>query len=185
MEHSTRRWPCWGLKVFARDIWMRPFFLRKVALSSYNLNVHFPGSSADKESTCNTGDPGSIPGLGRSPGEGIGYPLWYSWASLMTQTVNNLPTMRETWFGKIHWRRAWRPTLVFLPGDSSWTEEPGGLQSMGLQRVGDDWVLSMTWTCGITSFYISFPLSWQQNTRVPPVVSFDWMHGIIIACDPR
>ena len=42
----------------------------------------FPGSSAGKESACNTGDPGSIPGLGRSPGEGIGYPLQYSWASL-------------------------------------------------------------------------------------------------------
>ena len=38
----------------------------------------FPHSSVGKESTCNGGDPGSIPGLGRSPGEGIGYPLQYS-----------------------------------------------------------------------------------------------------------
>ena len=38
----------------------------------------FPGSSADKESACNTGDLASIPGLGRSPGEGKGYPLQYS-----------------------------------------------------------------------------------------------------------
>ena len=43
----------------------------------------FPGSSAGKESACNAGDPGSIPGLGRSAGEGIGYPLQYSWASLV------------------------------------------------------------------------------------------------------
>ena len=43
------------------------------------------------------------------------------------------------WVGKIPWRRAWKPTLVFLPGESPWTEEPGGLQSMGLQRVGHDW----------------------------------------------
>ena len=50
----------------------------------------FPGSSAGKESTCNAQDPGSIPGLGRSAGEGVGYPLQYSWASLVTQTVNNL-----------------------------------------------------------------------------------------------
>ena len=41
----------------------------------------FPGSSAGKERTCEAGDPGSIPGWGRSDGEGIGYPLQYSWAS--------------------------------------------------------------------------------------------------------
>ena len=49
----------------------------------------FPHSSVDKESTCNAGDPGSIPGLGRSTGEGIGYPLQYSWASLVAQLVKN------------------------------------------------------------------------------------------------
>ena len=57
----------------------------------------FPDSSAGKESTCSTGDPGSIPGLGRSAGEGIGYPLQYSWASLVAQLVKNLPAMQETW----------------------------------------------------------------------------------------
>ena len=40
--------------------------------------------------------------------------------------------------GKIPWRRKWKPTLVFLPGESPWTEEPGGLQSMGLHRVRHD-----------------------------------------------
>jgi len=54
-------------------------------------------SSAGKKSACNTGDPGSIPGLGRSPGEGIGYPFQYSWASLVAQMVKNLPTVCETW----------------------------------------------------------------------------------------
>ena len=57
----------------------------------------FPGSSAGKESTCNAGDPGSIPRLGQSPGEGIGYPLQYSWASLVSQTVKNPLAMQETW----------------------------------------------------------------------------------------
>ena len=57
----------------------------------------FPDSSVGKESTCIVGHPGSIPGLGRSAGEGIGYPLQYSWASLVAQLVKNLPTMRETW----------------------------------------------------------------------------------------
>ena len=57
----------------------------------------FPDSSVGKESTCNEGDSGSIPGSGRSAGEGIGYPLQYSWASLVAQLVENLPAMLETW----------------------------------------------------------------------------------------
>ena len=57
----------------------------------------FPGSSAGKESSCNAGDPSSIPGLGRSAGEGIGYPLQYSCSSLVAQLVKNLPAMQETW----------------------------------------------------------------------------------------
>ena len=57
----------------------------------------FPGSSAGKESACNVGDPSLIPGLGRSTGEGIGYPLQFSQASLVTQMVKNLPAVQETW----------------------------------------------------------------------------------------
>ena len=53
----------------------------------------FLGSSAGKESTCNAGDPSSIPGSGRVAGEGIGYPLQYSWASLEAQLVKNLPAV--------------------------------------------------------------------------------------------
>ena len=55
----------------------------------------FPSSSASKESTCNAGDLSSIPGSGRSAGKGIGYPLQYSWASLVAQLVKNLPAMWE------------------------------------------------------------------------------------------
>ena len=57
----------------------------------------FAGSSTSEQSTFNTGDPGSIPESGRSPGEGIGYPLQYFWASLVIQAVKNLLAMRETW----------------------------------------------------------------------------------------
>ena len=57
----------------------------------------FPHSSVGKESTCNAGDPSLILGSERSTGEGIGYPLQYSWASLVAQLVKNLPTMRDTW----------------------------------------------------------------------------------------
>ena len=56
----------------------------------------FPDGSVGKESTCNARDPGSIPGSGRSAGEGIGYPLQYSWASLVAQLVKNPPVMWET-----------------------------------------------------------------------------------------
>ena len=64
------------------------------------------------------------------------------WASLVPQSVKNSPTIQETWFdpwiGKIPCRKAWHLTPVFLPGESPWTEEPGGLQPMGLQRVRHD-----------------------------------------------
>ena len=62
------------------------------------VSLCFTTSSADKESACNAGDPSSIPGSGRkSGGEGIGYPLQYSWASLVAQLVKKHPAMRETW----------------------------------------------------------------------------------------
>ena len=73
----------------------------------------FPGSAAGKESACNAGDPGFIHGLERSPGESIGYPLQYSWACLVAQSVKksacnagNLGLIP----GKIPWRREWQPT---------------------------------------------------------------------------
>ena len=57
----------------------------------------FPDSSVGKESSYSARDPGSIPGSGRSTGEGTGYPLQYSWASLVAQLVKNPSAMRETW----------------------------------------------------------------------------------------
>ena len=90
----------------------------------------FPDSSVGKEPTCNAGDPCSIPGSGRSTGEGIGYPLQYSWASLVTQLVKNLlqcgrPEFNP-WVGKIPWRRARLPTPVFLPGELHGLYSPWG-----------------------------------------------------------
>ena len=63
----------------------------------------FPDSSFGKEFTCSAGDPGSIPGSGRSAGEGIGYPLKYSWASLVAQLVKNPPALQETWVQSLGW----------------------------------------------------------------------------------
>ena len=56
----------------------------------------FPDSSVGKESTCNSGEPGTVPGSGRSAGEGMGYPLQYSWASVVAQLVKNPPAMQGT-----------------------------------------------------------------------------------------
>ena len=59
--------------------------------------------SASKESACNVGDLSSIPGLGRPPEEGKGYPLQYSWASLVAQLVKNPPAVWETWVRSLVW----------------------------------------------------------------------------------
>ena len=96
----------------------------------------FPGGSAGKESACNAGDPAGTPGLGRSPAEGIHYPLQYSRASLVAQTMKNPPSRGfDPWVGKIPCRRERLPTPVFLPGESPRTEEPGGLQSRGHKEL--------------------------------------------------
>ena len=63
----------------------------------------FPGDSDGKDSACNAGNLGLIPVLGRSLGEGIGYPLQYSWASLVAQLVKNPPAMQETWLESLGW----------------------------------------------------------------------------------
>ena len=89
------------------------------AVSTYFIKpiyerLGFSGGSDDKESTCNEGDLGSIPGLGKIPR-----------------------------------RRAWQPTPGFLSGESPWTEEPGGLQSMGSQRVRHNWAMKHS-TCMAT-----------------------------------
>ena len=74
-----------------------------VSFGSALLTNGFPGGSVNKESACSEEDLGLIPGLGRSPGEGIGYPLQYSWASLVTQLVKSPPAMRETWIRSLGW----------------------------------------------------------------------------------
>ena len=63
----------------------------------------FPDSSVGKESACNAGDPSLISGAGRSARKGIGYPIGYSLASLVTQLVKNPPAMWETWIPSLGW----------------------------------------------------------------------------------
>ena len=127
-------------------------------------------SSVGNESACNAGDPGLIPGSGRSAGEGIGYPLQYSWASLVAQLVGKIPRRREllptsalwaslvaqmvkslpttqkaqvqslSWEVPLENRMATHSSILAwrIPLTGGITEEPGGLQSMELQRVRHD-----------------------------------------------
>ena len=99
------------------------------------------------KSTYNAGDPSSILGLERTSGEGIGYPLQYSWASLVVQTIKNPPALWETsvWslVGKIPWRRTWQPTSVLLPGKFHRQRSLAGYSPWGhkdSQRVRHYWV---------------------------------------------
>ena len=100
----------------------------------------FPDSSAGKESLCNTGNPGSIPGSGSFTVEEIGYPLQHSWASFVAELVKDLPAMQETWVQSLGWEdpleKGKATHSSILAWRITWTEEPGRLQSMGLQRVG-------------------------------------------------
>ena len=65
--------------------------------------MDFPGSSSGKESTCSAEDHSLILASGRSPGEGMDYPLQYFWASLLAQSVNNPPAVQETWVQPLGW----------------------------------------------------------------------------------
>ena len=88
-------------------------------------------SSAGKESTFNAGDPNLIPGSGRPPGEGIGYPLQYSLAFLVAQMVKNPLAVRETWIQSLGWEDPLEEGMTthssILAWRIPWTEEPGGL----------------------------------------------------------
>ena len=100
----------------------------------------FPNSSAGKDSACNAGDHGSIPGSGRSPGEGIGYPLQYSWASLVPQLVKNPLAMQETWVRFLGWENPlekgkatqYSEYPVFWPGEFHGLLSPWGHKELDM-----------------------------------------------------
>ena len=94
----------------------------------------FPGSSASNESACNAEDPAPIAGLRRSPEEEIGYPLQYSWASLLVQSVKNLPAIWETWIRSLGWEDLLEEGMATHSSILAWR--------IPMDR-GDRWVLSM------------------------------------------
>ena len=90
-----------------------------------------PSSSDGEESTCNVGDVASIPGLGRSLGEGKGYPFQDSWASPVAQMVKNLPAVQETWVRSLGQKDPLEEGMAthcsIFAWQIPWTEELGGL----------------------------------------------------------
>ena len=114
--------------------------------SNYDVEGGFPDNSVGTESACSAEDSSSNPGLGRSPGEGISYPLQYSWAFLLAQLVKNPPAMQETWVQSLGWEDplekgkathcsilAWLQRFSMIPGLG---RSPGEGQSYPLQYSG-------------------------------------------------
>ena len=136
-----------------------PFLSQKVALTSPRFKRRgirpslwiwgLTGSSTGKESACNAGDLGSIPGSGRSTGEEISYPLQYSWVSLGAQLVKNPPASGRPrfypWVGKIPWRREWIPTPVFWPGELHELYSPWGHKESDTTQ----WLSLSLWKWGV------------------------------------
>ena len=116
----------------------------------------FPNSSVGKESACNAGDLGSIPGSGRSTGEGMGYPLQYSWVSLVAQVVRNPPAMWEIWIQSLDWEDLLEKGKATHSSILAW-RIPWTVKSMGSQRVRHDRA-----TCTFT-FHFQTPFHYSNN----------------------
>ena len=164
-------------------------WLSNFHFTSLGLEVGFPGGSAGKESACNAGEPGSIPGLGRSPGEGIGQPHHYSWASLIAQMVKNLPTMWETWVRSLDWEDppeegmanhssilAWR---IPIDRGAQWATVHGVTKS---RTWLSDWAEGLQWEWAatrLTGFLVPWPVPWQWKHRIlttgPPGNSLNYV----------
>ena len=113
------------------------FLIQHFIWSFPQIYEDFPDSSVGKESTCNAGDPGLIPGLGRSSGEGIGYPLQCFSASLVAQLVKNLSVMQETWIRFLGWEEPLEEGKATHSSILTW-RIPWTVQSMKSQKLRHD-----------------------------------------------
>ena len=149
----TPQW--WGIKT--QISWCSAWFFYIINQAALNLKLtfgDFPGGPVgfpdSSESTCNAGDPGFIPGSGRSVQEGIGYPLQYSWASLMAQLVKNPSAMWEIWVQFLRWEnpleRERLPTPVFWPGEFQGLYSPWGLKELDMtEQLPLHFTLAVQW----------------------------------------
>ena len=141
------------------------YFVFKLMFYWSIVALGFPGSSADKESACNAGDPSSIPGSRKSAKEAIGHPLQYSWPSLVTQLVKNPPAMLETWVRSLGWEDPLERGKATHSSILAW-RIPWTVSSMGSQRVRHDWAtftFSLEATVSLISQFsnTSFVFAWH------------------------
>ena len=142
------------------------------------LHGGFPGSSAGKESSCNTGDPDSIPELERSPGEGNGYPLQCSWISLVAQLVKSPPAMQETWAQSRGWEGLLEKGMVTHSSVLAW-------RIPGLYRTRGHKESDMTER--LFTFFLSYLLllvTWTRtyNSQWPDHIETYILHKISRCC---
>ena len=142
---------------------------------------------------CNTEDPGSISGLGRSAGEGKGYPLQYSWAFLVAQLVKNPSAMWETWVRSLGWEDPQEKGKATHSSILAWRIP----WTMGLQRVGHDWATKHSTFANLSDLmfllcYIVNFLRQEMSSTLHPkhIVStclkmFEWMNICKILILPR
>ena len=146
--------------------------------SSSKRWVDFSDSSLGKESTCNAGDPGSIPGSGRSTEEGIGYALQYSWVSLLAQLVKNLPVVWESWVWSLGWEdpleRGKDTHSSILAWRIPWTPK-----SMGLQRIRYDWATFAFKKLNRVLIWPSNSISRYTHVRVGNICPHRYLYGYI------
>ena len=135
----------------------------------------FPDNSVGKESACNAGDLGSIPQSGRSTGEGIGYTIQYSWASLVAQLVKNLPAMLETCVQSLGLEEPLEKERLSTP--VFWLREFLGLYSPWSRKESDTTHrLSLSLNVipmEITGFFL-FASFKKKNGKMPPKFSWNY-----------
>ena len=135
------------------------------------------GVAANKTAlTFSAGTLGEIPLLWKPKSE------WFAWGCPGGSDGKSILLQRRRpgfhpWVGKIPWRRVWQPTPVFLPGESPWAKEPGGLQSMRLQRVRHDWATKHTHTYNCHSTVIVINAARLQEKMAPASLLCDFPGG--------
>ena len=121
-----------------------------------SLKQDFPGGSDDKESTCNAGDPGLIPGLGRFPGEGNGYPLHYSYLE------NSMD------------RGSWRAIVHRVPKSQTWLSNSTFIwPSFVAQLVKNPLAMWETWVSSL-----GWESPWRRERLPTPVFWTREFHGL-------
>ena len=142
------------------NFWVGKIHWRRDRLPT-SVFLGFPWGSAGKESACNVGDLGSIPGLGRSPGEGTGYPLQYSGLENSMDCIAHGVAKTQTWLSHFHFH--------FLSLSSETTSSSG---------------CSVMWVGKLTFNPVQVALTWSQSSQSESTIDEAFLRVASWACDP-